>query len=78
MLNLKDRKSKISFLNELRKGRRTIQELREQDDNITIHVDFQNGSKFFNNGKEITEQEFAEHMRNVKFGEIKTIVSTRE
>ena len=45
MQNLQNRKSKISFLNGLVKGKHTIQDLR--DKHLRINVDMENGTKYF-------------------------------
>lgn len=73
MQNLQNRKSKISFLNGLVKGRYTVQDLR--DKHLSIHVDMQNGTKYFCNKKEITEEEFGDMIANIIRGKIKFNVS---
>jgi len=73
MQNLQNRKSKISFLNGLVKGKHTIQDLR--DKHLRIDVDMQNGTKYFCNEKEITEEELGEMMANIPHGKIKFNVS---
>ena len=73
MQNLLNRKSKISFLDGLVNGKHTIQDLR--DKHLRINVDMENGTKYFCNEKEITEEEFAEILATIPPGKIEFKVS---